>query len=88
MSDPLDTYPGPIPPRLAADCRHPWFHPHWSRNVEVLLAGIRVQQVIAADTVEGWAELTLQPFRVVDDRVATARFRGEVQFVPREGADG
>lgn len=76
----------PVPQRLAAAKNHPWYHPYWSTRVEVRLAGIRVGAVIAADAVEGWADLVLQPARIVGDSLATARFRGEVQILPRPAA--
>lgn len=74
--------PGPIPPRLAGEPKHPWYHPYWSPRTKVRLGGEIVTGVILADTIEGWAVAYTNPFRTIGDQGATFRFRGEVQFEP------
>lgn len=77
MADPaLD----PIPPRLSADPRSVWYHPHWSKNTKALLDGHAASMIIEADTVEGWAIGHINPLRLVGDRIAAYRFRGRVEF--------
>jgi hypothetical protein len=83
MTSPLKAAP---PPRLSADVKHPWFDPYWSRWTLVRLDGHLVTGVVLADTIEGWAELYANPLRAVDDKLVTVRFRGKVEFFPKEGA--
>ncbi|MGI4792677.1 MAG: hypothetical protein ACRYG8_01055 [Janthinobacterium lividum] len=75
----------PIPTRLAANEKHEWFDPFWSRRVRVLLAGEPVTGVVLADTIEGWVELYPKPYRrdpAQPDKLLTIRCKGEVRFLP------